>query len=285
VSLSQPPLLVTPTTSMNFLRTIIALCSSFKSYRQVRDLSVSTSLKHLVKLVSVLSVILLASLIPWLFARSDTFAQWADQHFPPFSIHDGRITTSAPQPFYASEGDFLFILDTTGKVTGPDPKALQGILFTADSFVVWLKATNAPDGFLQSQRQNLRGFPDGVVNGDYFRKLIRMFLWVRLPFALVVLILLALLSTLLQAYLFSIVASFMERSMPSPLRLQQLLNIAIHAVTPAAIIVTAYMAMRLHELNLWVIYLIAYGIFLVGATNACRDRSVERREPDGDSLF
>jgi hypothetical protein len=263
---------------MNFPRTVIALCSSFKSYRQVRDLAVSTSLKYLIKLLSVLSVILLMSLIPWALSRSERFASWADQHFPPFSIHDGKITTSAPQPFSASEGDFLFILDTTGKVTGPDPKTLEGILFTADSFVVWLSTTNTPDGIVQSQHQSLRGFPDGVVNGDYFRKLIRMFLWVGLPFAFVVLVLLALLSTLLQAYLFSIVASLMERSMPFPLRLQQLLNVAIHSVTPAAIIVTAYMAMRLSELNLWVIYLIAYGIFLVGATNACRDR-VERREP------
>ncbi len=266
---------------MNFLRTVIALCSSFKSYRQVRDLAVSTSLKHLIKLISVLSVILLASFIPWLLELSDNFAQWADQHFPRFSIREGKITTTATQPFYVSGGDFLFILDTTGKVTGPDPKAVQGILFTADSFVFWLKATNTPDAAIQSQRHSLRGFPDGVVDGDYFRKLIRTFLWVGLPFALVVLILLALLSTLLQAYLFSFVASFMERSMPSPLQLQQLLNIAIHAVTPAAIIVTTYMAMRLHNLNLWVIYLIAYGIFLVGATNACRDH-LEKREPQGD---
>jgi hypothetical protein len=277
VSLPQPVPVARQGTSMNFLRTVIALCSSFKSYRQVRDLAVSSSLKHLLKLVSVLSVILLISFIPWALARSEIFARWVDQHFPPFSIREGKITTSAPQPFYAKEDDFLFILDTTGKVTGPDPKALQGILFTADSFVVWLRTTNAPDGLLQSQRQSLRGFPDGQVNGEYFRNLIRTFLWVGLPLALVVLILLALLSTLLQAYLFSIVASFMERSMPSPLRLQQLLNIAIHAVTPAAIIVTAYMAMRLHELNLWMIYLIAYGVFLIGGTNACRDH-VERRE-------
>jgi len=269
---------------MKFLRTVIALCSSFKSYRQIRDLAVTTSLKHLIKLVSLLSIILLASFIPWTLEFGDNFAQWVDQHFPPFSIRDGKITCSAPQPFYTSEGDFLFILDTTGKVTGPDPKALQGILFTADSFVVWFKATNAPDAVVQSQRHSLRGFPDGVVNGDYFRKLIRTFLWVGLPFALVTLILLALLSTLLQAYLFSFVASFMERSMPSPLQLHQLLNIAIHAVTPAAIIVTAYSAMRLHDLNLWAIYLIAYGIFLIGATNACRDH-VERREPHGDDLL
>jgi len=269
---------------MKFLRTIVALCSSFRSYRQIRDLAVTTSLKHLLKLVTLLSVVLLASFVPWMFDISDNFARWADQHFPQFAIQDGKIITAATQPVYVNDGDFLFILDTTGKVTGPDPIALQGILFTADSFVVWVRATNAPDAVVQSQRHALRGFPDGVVNGNYFRKLIRTFLWVGVPFALLILILLALLSTLLQAYLFTFIASFMERSMPSPLSLPQLLNIAIHAVTPAAIIVTAYSAMRLHDLNLWAIYLIAYGIFLIGATNACRDH-VPRRERHEEDLF
>ena len=266
---------------MNFLRTVIALCSGFQSYRLMRDLTVTASLKHLLKLMSVLSLILLASFVPWVIGIGDNFAKWADQHFPPFSIRDGKVTTTATQPFHAGEGDFLFVLDTTGKITEPDPKALQGILFTADSFVVWLRATNAPDAFVQSQRHSLRGFPDGVVNGDYLRKLFRMLVWVGLPFTLLILILLAFSSTLLQAYLFSAMASLMERSMPSPLQWRQLLNIAIYAITPAAIIVTAYAAMRLHELNLWLIYLIAYGIFLVGATNACRDREIEKpREND-----
>jgi hypothetical protein len=78
------------------------------------------------------------------------------------------------------------------------------------------------------------------------------------------------------------VASFMERSMPSPLQLPQLLNIAIHACTPAAIVVTVYTAMRLHNLNLWLVYLIVYGIFLIGATSACRDPLERQKHPDVD---
>ena len=70
----------------------------------------------------------------------------------------------------------------------------------------------------------------------------------------------------------------MERSMPAPLQLSQLLNIAIHACTPPAIVVTAYAAMRLHSLNLWLVYLIVYGIFLVGASSACRDH-MRKTEP------
>lgn len=259
---------------MKFARTVVSVCSSFKSYREIRDLPVTSSVKYLLKLIAVLAVVLMAGFIPWAFEWGDEFARWVDGHFPAFSIQDGKIVTSVEQPYLSGGSNFLFVLDTTGQITQPDPKAMQGVLFMADSFLVWGKASTASDAQLRSQRHSLRGFPEGTVNGDYFRKLIRTFLWAGLPLFLLVVVLLGLLSALLQAYLFSAVASLMERSMPAPLTLQQLLNISIHAVTPAAIIVTVYMAMRLEGITpnaLWLIYLIAYGIFLVGATNACRD--------------
>ena len=109
-------------------------------------------------------------------------------------------------------------------------------------------------------------------------------LWLLIPLGWLVLVLFGMLSCLLQAYLFSAVASFMERSMPAPLQLPQLLNIAIHACTPAAIVVTIYSAMRLHNLNLWLVYLIVYGIFLIGASIASRD-PVEGRKSREDDLL
>jgi hypothetical protein len=146
--------------------------------------------------------------------------------------------------------------------------------------------SNAPTP-VGTHLQSLRGFPDGAVTGDYFRHLIRAVLWLLVPIGWLVIVVFGILSCLLQAYLFSVVASFMERSMPAPLQLSQLLNIAIHACTPPAIVVTAYSAMRLHSLNLWLVYLIVYGIFLVGASNACRDhvRKVEPPPAPEDGMF
>jgi hypothetical protein len=270
---------------MNFFRTTVALCANFRNYRLVRDLPVTASVKYLLKLLTLLALILMASFVPWALRLGNQFASWVDTHFPPFSIRDGKILAGdIKQPFKVSDADFLFILDTTGKVTQPDAKALQGVLFMADSFIVWMNTTNTADATLRAQRYPLRGFPNGVVNGDYFRGLIRSFLWVGLPFSLLLLVLIGLLSTLIQAYLFSLVASLLERGLPSGLRLSQLLNIAIHAVTPAAIVFTAYLAMRLRGLDLWLIYLVIYAIFLVGATNACRDRTAPEESRHDDLL-
>jgi hypothetical protein len=269
---------------MNFFRTVIGLCSSFKSYRTVRDISVTSSVKHLLKLMSLLAVVVVASFIPLTLDGINEFCRRFDQGRPEFAIRDSKVTSSVRQPFTWGDSNLLFVLDTTGNVTKPDRSALQGIVFVADSFTFWTQVTNAPEAGIFVQTQKLLGYPDGTVDGDYFRKLIKQFMWIVIPLAWIVVVLLGMLTCSIQAYLFSTIASFMERSMPAPLRFQQLLNIALHAVTPAAIIFAAYMAMRLHELNLWLIYLIAYGVFLIGATNACRDKTARVRPREDDLL-
>jgi Protein of unknown function (DUF1189) len=269
---------------MNFLRSVIALCSGFATYRPYRDLAVTTSLKHLLKLMTILSLVLAICAIPALRDGIDRFGHRFDEGRPDFSIHDGKIVTQAQQPWSWGDDNLRFILDTTGTVTTPNSNAAYGALFTADSFLYWVTLTNAPTPVVSTRLQSLHGFPDGVVNGEYFRNLSRALLWLIIPLGWLLLVLLGMLSCVIQAYLFSMVASFMERSMPLPLQLPQLLNIAIHACTPAAIVVTVYTAFRLHDLNLWMVYLIVYGIFLIGATSACRD-PVEGKRPRPDELL
>lgn len=267
---------------MNFFRSVIALCSGFKNYRAFRDLAISTSLKHLLKLMILLAIVLDISAVPTLLQGIDKFAELFNAGRPDFSIKEGKVVTQAQQPYSWGDDNLRFILDTTGAVTTPNSNAAFGVLFTADSFLYWVTLTNAPSPVVSTRLQSLRGFPDGTVNGDYFRHLIRALLWVLAPFGWLLFVLLGMIICLVQAYLFAMIASFMERSMPSPLQLHQLLNIAIHACTPAAIVVTAYTAMQLHNLNLWLVYLIVYGVFLIGATNACRDPVERKRQPDID---
>ena len=255
---------------MNFFRTVLALCTGFSSYRSVSDRPVGASIGYLAKLMTLLALVMTASLIPWASDLGNESARWVDEHFPAFSIRDGSIVTTVEQPWVGGDDRFRVILDTTGKVTAPDFKAPQGVLFLADSFTVWVTATNLPSAAARTRSHSLAGFPDGEVNGDYFRKLIRSFLWVSLPVAWPILALLGILMALVQAYLFSLVASLAERGLPGQLPLARLLTIAIHAATPAAIVVTAYAAMQLKGLNLWLVYLVVYGVFLIGGTAACR---------------
>jgi hypothetical protein len=263
---------------MSFLRKVVRLCTGFANYREVIEAPLTASLKYVGQLLVILALVLTAALIPRLLDLTSELAVWIDKTLPPITLHDGKVASTVAQPYQTGNNNFLFVLDTTGQVTGPVPTATQGLLLTADSLVVWLKATNTPAAVVQTQRHSLAGFPDGTLNGDYLRHLVHALLWVGVPLAVLLLTGAAAVATLVQAWLFAFAASFLERRLPGALGFRQLLNLAIHAVTPAAIVFTVYAACQLKELDLWLVYLVAYGIFLIGAANACRRPLVPEEE-------
>ena len=256
---------------MKFLNTVLALCANFRHYRAIRDVTVMASLRYLAKLVFPITLLTLLALLPVALRRVDDLTGWMDRHLPAFAIKDGHVTSAVPQPYRAGADDFLFILDTTGATTQPDTNVLQGLLLQSDSFVFWIGATNAPSPAMRTQHSSLRGFPDGTVNGAYFKQLFRSFLWVGGPVAVVLLGVLALLIILVHAIIFAGFAAVMDRGAMRALRFWQLLNIAIHAATPAVLVNAAFIALQLESINLWWLYLIVYGLYLIGAVAASRD--------------
>jgi hypothetical protein len=244
---------------------------------------VTTSLKFIGRLLALLTLVFMLASIPRTRGFVETVAQQLDHRRPEFSLQDGKIVTTAKQPYIWGDNTLRFVLDTTGETTAVDSNAMQGVLFTDDSFVFWMKITNGTESVLRSRESSLAGFPNGQINGNYFRSMVKTFLWVLVPFSWVFLTLGVMVVCLIQAYIFSLVASFLERGLQHGLQLPQLLNIAIHAVAPAAIIVTAYKSMWLEGVDLWLIYLIAYAVFLVGASSACRD--LPRKQEPEEEIF
>lgn len=255
---------------MNFFRLAISLCTSFRGYLVIRDQPFTTSFKYLLKLLAVLNLLVILSQVPLVLRAVNQFGSWADENLPPFTIQDGHIETAVDQPYVAGDEQVRFILDTTGTVTNVDTSAAQGILLKAETYVYWVRLTNTTEQVRQIEAP-LEGFPNGDVNGDYLRRLLYWMLPVAFPLAFLVAVLLALLMTLIQGYLFALIGSFIERGSSRALAMPQLLNVALHAATPGAVIVAVYTAMALEGIDLWLIYLIAYGVFLVGGTHACRE--------------
>ena len=270
---------------MKFLNTVLALCANFRHYRAIRDVTVMASLRYLAKLVFPITLLTLLALLPVALRRVDDLTGWMDRHLPAFAIKDGHVTSAVPQPYRAGADDFLFILDTTGATTQPDTNVLQGLLLQSDSFVFWIGATNAPSPAMRTQHSSLRGFPDGTVNGAYFKQLFRSFLWVGGPVAVVLLGVLALLIILVHAIIFAGFAAVMDRGAMRALRFWQLLNIAIHAATPAILVNAAFIALQLESINLWWLYLIVYGLYLIGAVAASRDPLLPQEIVDSDDAF
>lgn len=268
---------------MNFLRTTLHLCLGFASYRDIRDISPTASLKHVAKLILLLTTILTICFLAETIQLLNIVTDWTQRNVPSFRIHNGAVVVppTVTQPYRAGDRDFLFLLDTTGKTTAADPQSATGILVTADTLTFWMKSAapgdNAP---VYAQRRSLRDFPDTDITALYIRRLLQTFLFV----AVILTPLIAFCLVCTQALFFSLAGSLLERGIPGGLRWPQLLNIALHAVTPAAILVAAYLLMGLHQLNLQLIYLIAYGVFLLGASNACRNRVQPEPTSDTDWL-
>jgi hypothetical protein len=140
--------------------------------------------------------------VPWILGWGRDFGQWLDSRMPPCEISAGHLECSSAQPYRGGDTNFLLIVDTTAQVTNIDATAPRGMLLNRDSLTLWFQLTNAAGPVLQSHSWPLEGFPDGTVNGAYLRQLVRTFLLVGLPFSVLILIVVALLSCLLQAYLF-----------------------------------------------------------------------------------
>lgn len=256
---------------MKFLNTVLALCANFRHYRAIRDVTVTASLRYLAKLVFPITLLALLALLPVALHRVDNLAGWIDRHLPAFAINAGHITSTVPQPYRANADGFLFILDTTGATTQPDTNALQGLLLQADSFTFWVGATNGPTPVTRSQHSSLHGFPDGTVNGVYFQQLFRSFLWVGGPVIWGLLAVIAFLIILTHALIFAGFAAVMDRGAMRALQFRQLLNIAIHATTPAVLVNAVFIALQLESVNLWWLFLAVYGVYLIGAVAASRD--------------
>jgi hypothetical protein len=255
-------------------------CSGFQAYREIRDLPIRSSLLYLLQLVVLLGLVLAARFVPSGWQLADVVGDWTQAHVPPFRVQQGKVLANVPQPYRSGDEDFLFLLDTTGKITAADPQAMHGVLMTADELVFWMKSDRNPTAPVFAQRHSLRGFPDAEITPEYVRNLMRAALLMSVPMFFFGggCLLLA------QVLLFSFAAAVLERGMANGLRWSQLFNIALHSITPAAIIFVTYAAMRLRGLDLQLIYIIAYGIFLLGATNACRNTVTDETPADNECL-
>lgn len=269
---------------MKFLTTVLELCANFRHYRAIRDGTIRAALWYLVKLVFPVTLLALVALLPGALHRVDEVAEWMDRHLPAFALKDGQVTTAVPQPYRAKADGFQFILDTTGATTQPDTNSLQGLLLNADSFTFWIGATNGPTPVMRTQHSSLHGFPDGAVTGDYCRQLFRSFLWVGGPLAWILFAGLAWGLILVHAFLFAGFAAVMDRRALRPLSFRQLLNIAIHAATPAVLVSAAFIALQLESINLWWLFLAVYGVYLLGGVAASRD-PLPDDVPDSDDAL
>jgi hypothetical protein len=250
----------------------------------VADASALATLGHLVLVTIVCAVVAVGSYLPDLWRGTQHFAAWWEKTVPVLEIRDDRLVADMAGPFDARYRQFHVLVDLAGNPDQPPASdAVGGFMVGAERVVVWSRHPDHPEASLSKMEVKASHFPPGRVDAGYIRSLVLGGAWFGVLAAVALIVGVTLGAVLLQACLFSAVAAFMDRSVGEGLRLRQYLNISLYAATPALLVVTTYVVMRLEMLieHMGWVYLIVYGIFLIGGTNACRRQDDEIGEDSG----
>lgn len=257
---------------MNFLRTVLGSCAGLRFYRVALEWSRGGALGYFAKLCLLLALIFAAINVPRFLRMADEAGAWIkrEKFLPELTIEHGKVRSPAAQPYQRLAGDLIFILDTTGATALAPTGAVNGILVTSDRVLAWSDKRVLVDQPVAAM------LPDGRVDAAYFTDLMRLFVRIAVVPMLGILFGAYFAGGMLQSLLFCAIASMMERSLKPRYSFSQLFRISVLALTPAAIVGTAYSALGLATDWLPLLYLGIYYFYLSGATAVCRPLLLQR---------
>jgi Protein of unknown function (DUF1189) len=265
---------------MNFLRTLLGSCAGLRFYRVAFEWSTRQALGYWAKLTLLLALIFVVVNVPRLQRTTDEAAKWIEREklLPELTVEHGQIRSPVPQPYVRKTNDFIFILDTTGATALAPTGAVNGIILAKDRVYGWSNQRMMLDQPASAL------LPDGKVDAAYLGDLMRLFIRVfSVPmFALIFGMFFA--GGLAQSALFCGIASVVERSLTPRYNFSQLFRFSILAITPAAVVATAYNAAGLSGEWFPLFYLGIYYFYLSGSTAACRPLLMQRPKPEPEHI-
>lgn len=252
--------------AMEFLRTLLGVCSGMRFYRLALDWTAGDALKYLLKLAALLALIgaplFLQNSYRW--AGSVLERLEYSKALPEFYIQKGRARSPVPQPYVRVFHGFAFVLDTTGVKPSAPAGATAGITITANSLLLWSELNPNPTPI------DLSVFPDGPVSTDYLRMLLRESLWVGGFVFMLIMFVGVFCLGLLHVVGFGGLAALVEQGVEPSYRFDQLFCFGTLSLTPAAVAALIYAAFGIGFDNMVLVYLIVFAVFFTGSTSACR---------------
>jgi hypothetical protein len=255
---------------MKFLKYFWWSSTGFRTYFNFLDLSLKTTLAYWGFLSLVLAGFAMWNISVWFNLAFPVIIKKAQDHLPEFEFRQGKAYSQLPQPYYSNTNDFALIQDIQGTIKNPEKIFPKGLVIRQSEMLYWTE--DSPVARVEWKPQ----LPDGKVNAAYLKDLGDqiVMLW---PIFLLIIWLGIIVLGLVQAFLFTSLAGFLERSMDPSFSFAQLLNLAIFALTPGSMIVAIYVTIGFSEIRKELIYFGCYCFFLIMSSGACRD---ELRGPE-----
>ncbi len=249
---------------MTFLHHIWASCSGFRTYRQLINLPVRTTVVYWLIFSAFLTAVFVANVL-YLFGAHFPQVRQAAQTIPSLVISNGMAYSEWPQPYVTNTNHFPVIVDLEDRFAAPEKKFARGIIVHKKEFHFWLEGS----GLL---RMPLASWPNGRVDPAYFENLQRE-VYREIPLLCGAGWMVFIAAGMLQALFFSGLINILESTMKPRLTFRRIFNIAVFALTPGAIIAATYVSTGISMvLDVRLIYLCCYCFFLVMTTGVCRIR-------------
>lgn len=255
---------------MSFFRHFYFSCVGFQTYRRLVDLPVRSALNYWLILTGLLTVVFIGNGL-YLFEAYLPQAHQVVQAIPSLTIRSGTAFTELPQPYLVNTNHFPVIIDLEAKIAAPEKQFSHGIVMRKKEFRIWWEGSAV-------LTMPLTRWPDGKIDSAYLEAFHRE-AYRELPLLGVISWLGFFLAGILQALLFTALINMLESTMEFRLIFHQLFNIAVFALTPGAIIAATYVTAGISGvLDVRLIYLSCYCLFLVLVTSACRTRPDVKEE-------
>jgi len=239
-----------------FFNTLYQSVTSVRFYQDVAKQPIQEGLKYFSFLILLVTLVLSVRLSLDVFQMLSHFELWARERLPDISIENGKVYADVEQPWQEEEGDFVVIIDTTGKTRAIDQIYPQGILLMQDR-LLFKRNFYETRLFDLSQVERFEFTPETV------RSWRRIGQWVLPPLLVVFLFVSFWIGKFSQIILFSGVSFLTCWAARRQLPYVSLVTIGLYAITPPLLLMALVGFLGVQVRFFDMIYLSIYAALLV----------------------
>ena len=258
-----------------FFTQIYFSCTDFSFYKSIVRQKVSASVQYF--LILLFLITLFSSIVYCFYFKVGVklFAEWSEKNLPEIMIREGIVQSKVSQPYISEQKDFVFILDTTGKVTRIESQYPNGVLLQKSALLVKRAG-------MEDQEFDLSWIKKLDLSAPIVAAWKEKIMPLLIPVVFLLTLIGLLISKFFQAALFSYCASLFYPKERSGLAWPEFFNLALYAATPPILIGFLAQALKIQIPLFWWIYFGMYAAFFIGAFSQCRVIKESDKENDID---
>jgi hypothetical protein len=243
----------------SFWDSLLRSCTDFKFYKEIFLQPFGRTLRYLL-FFSILVTLVIGIRYSFTFNKFvNEGLKWVEENAPKIEIADGIVTASVEQPYTRTYEDYVFIVDTTGQIKEIDKQYKAGLLLTKDRIII-----KSDD--VRTQEFELKKIKNFVLEHDTFQKWKKFFIFVIVPFMIVVQFFYFIFAKTIQ----SLIAALIIVVVKPAAKFVNAMNLCIYALSPVTILgLITILASPRPIPFFWAVYMLMYISFIVGGLGQC----------------